>query len=52
MVTLEQARMALPEEYRVSDAELETVLAYFYFLGEQAYEQVQLKHRETGDDQD
>ncbi len=38
MVTLEQARLTLPEGYKVSDSELENVLAYFYFIGEQAYE--------------
>ncbi len=38
-LTLEQARQALPEGYEVTDSELEEVLAFFSFLGEQAYEQ-------------
>lgn len=40
MITLEKARETLPEGYAVSDTELKQVLAYFYFLGEQAYEHV------------
>ena len=40
MIALNEARQALPDGYTVTDRELEGVLAYFYFLGEQAYEQV------------
>jgi len=48
MITLDQARVALPENCEVTDAELEEVLAYFYFLGEQAYERLR---KETSDEQ-
>lgn len=48
MVTLDQARAALPEDCEVSDAELEEILAYFYFLGEQAYERLR---KEAHDEQ-
>lgn len=40
MITPAQSRVTLPESYKVSDAELERILAYFYFIGDQAYEQV------------
>lgn len=40
MISLDEARAMLPDSYFVSDAELEETLAFFYFLGEHAYEQV------------
>lgn len=46
MLTLEQARKTLPEGYAISDKELEKVLALFYFLGEQVYEQVRKEKNE------
>lgn len=40
MISREEARATLPKDFEVSDSELEEVLAFFYFLGEQAYERV------------
>ncbi|KKT93457.1 MAG: hypothetical protein UW94_C0006G0027 [Parcubacteria group bacterium GW2011_GWA2_45_14] len=45
-LTLEQAREALPQGYEVSDKELEDVLAFFYFIGEKAYEQARKEARD------
>ncbi len=39
-VTLEQARQALPKSHEITSDELEEVLAFFYFLGEQAFERL------------
>ena len=48
MISLDESRAMLPDSHLVSDAELEGVLAYFYFLGEQAYEQ--LRKENVNDD--
>lgn len=47
MISAEQARQLLPLEYEVSNQELEETLAFFYFLGEQAYERLR---KEAGDE--
>lgn len=50
MIDPQQAKTFFPLDQRPPDEELEAALAFFYFLGEQAYEQVQKEYRKAGGD--
>lgn len=50
MISLRQAKQYFTPGECPDDKELEETLAFFYFLGEQAYEQVRKERRKAGED--